>query len=49
MELDELIELIRELYNLIFDADIAAYAGDVDEAREQLIRAKELLDVSFLA
>lgn len=45
----ELIELIQELENLIDEADIAADAGNVDGAREYLRKAKELLEVEFLA
>ena len=49
MELDELIELIQELTHVIGEADIAADAGKVDDARERLIKAKELLDVSYIS
>ncbi len=45
----ELVELIQELENLIGEADMGADAGNVDEAREQLRKAKELLEVEFLA
>ena len=45
----ELEELIQELENLIGEADIAADGGDVDEAREHLRKAKELLEAEFLA
>ena len=45
----ELVELIQELDNLIGEADIAADAGNVDEAREHLRKAKELLEDEFLA
>ena len=45
----ELIELIQELDNLIGEADIAADAGRVDEAKEHLRKAKDLLEVAFLA
>ena len=44
----ELEELIRELDNLIGEADLAADVGNVDEAREQLRKAKELLEDEFL-
>lgn len=44
----ELVELIRELDELIGDADLAADGGNVDEAREQLRKAKDLLDDEFL-
>ena len=45
----ELVKLIQELDILIGEADLAADAGNVDEAREQLRKAKELLEVEFLA
>ena len=45
----EIEALIRELENLIGEADMAADAGSVDEARELLRTAKELLDDEFLA
>jgi len=45
----ELEELIRELENLIGEADMAADAGDEDGAREYLRKAKELLEAEFLA
>jgi len=45
----ELVDLIRELDNLIGEADLAADGGDVDEAREHLRKAKELLEDEFLA
>lgn len=45
----ELVELIQELDNLIGEADMAADAGNVDEAREHLRKAKELLEDEFLA
>ncbi len=44
----ELEELIQELENLIGEADMAADGGDVDEAKEQLRKAKELLEAEFL-
>ena len=44
----ELKQLIRLLEDLIDEADLAADSGDVDGAREQLRKAKELLDVEFL-
>ena len=44
----ELEELIQKLENLIGEADMAADAGDVDEAREHLRKAKELLEDEFL-
>ncbi len=45
----EIEALIRELENLIGEADMAADAGSVDEARELLRNAKELLEAEFLA
>ena len=45
----EIEELIQEMENLIGEADMAADAGDVDEAREHLRKAKELLEAEFLA
>ena len=44
----ELEELIQELENLIGEADMAADAGNVDEAKEHLREAKDLLEVEFL-
>jgi len=49
MELDDLIVLVQELTHLIGEADMAADAGNVDDAVERLIKAKELLEVSYLA
>lgn len=49
MELDDLIVLVQELGHLIGEADMAADAGAVDEAMEQLRKAKELLEAEFLA
>ena len=49
MELDDLVELIQELTHLVGEADIAADAGNVDEAREKLTEAKELLGVSCIS
>ena len=49
MELDDLIELVQELSNIVDEADIAADAGAVDEAMEQLRKARELLDAAFLS
>ena len=49
MELWELIELVAELDHLVGEADLAADAGDVDEGVERLRKAKELLEVLFLA
>ena len=46
MELDELIQRLEEL---IGGAALAADGGNVDEAREQLRKAKELLEAEFLA
>ena len=45
----ELEELIRELDNLIGEADMAADSGDKNEAKEHLRKAKELLEAEFLA
>jgi len=45
----EIEELIQELENLIGEADMAADAGKVDEAKEHLRKAKELLEAEFLA
>ena len=45
----ELEELIKELDYLIGEADIAADAGNMDEAKEHLRKAKELLEDEFLA
>ena len=45
----ELEELIRELDNLLGEADIAADGGDEDEAREQLREMKELLEIELVA
>ena len=45
MELDD---LIMELRRIIDEAGVASDAGEVDEAREQLRTAKELLEDEFL-
>ena len=44
----ELVELITELQAKLDDADLALDAGNVDEAREALRAAKELLDAEFM-
>jgi len=45
MELDD---LIMELRRIIDEAGVDSDAGNVDEAREQLRTAKDLLDEEFL-
>lgn len=45
MELDD---LIMELRRIVDEAGVASDAGEVDEAREQLRTAKELLEDEFL-
>ena len=44
----ELVDLITELQAKIDDADLALDAENVDEAREALRAAKDLLDAEFL-
>jgi len=44
----ELEELIRELDNLIGEADLALDAGKPGDSREHLRKAKELLEAEFL-
>ncbi len=44
----ELNDLITELQGKIDDADLALDAGNVDEAREALRAAKDMLDAEFL-
>ncbi len=44
----ELKELIHEMDVIIFEADLSADSGHVDEARKNLRKAKELLDDEFL-
>jgi len=44
----DLEEIIEELRDLISEADFAANAGNVDEAKNKLRSAKELLEVAFL-
>jgi len=44
----DLEDLIRELDNLIGDADTAADEDSVDESRNYLKKAKEILDAEFL-
>ena len=44
----EIVDLIRELQRILDEADVAADAGNVDEAREHLRAAKALLDDEFL-
>lgn len=45
----ELEELIRRLKAKLDDAELAADAGNRDEARDHLRFAKDLLDEEFLA
>jgi len=40
--------LIRDLQRILDEADTFLDAGDVDEAREQLRAAKQLLDDEFI-
>ena len=44
----ELVDLITQLQAKIDDADLALDAENVDEAREALRAAKDLLDAEFL-
>jgi hypothetical protein len=44
----ELVDLITQLQAKIDDADLALDAENVDEAREHLREAKDLLDAEFL-
>ncbi len=44
----ELVDLIRELQKEIDAADLALDAGHVDEAKEHLRVAKQMLDAEFL-
>jgi len=49
MEFDDLVELTQELTHIVGEADIALDSGNVDEARERLLNAKELLGVSNIS
>ena len=40
--------LIRDLRRILDEADVYLDAGDVDEAREHLREAKQLLDDEFI-